>query len=143
MKYAVLVNILDQIRNEAPQELKTYHPKAEEHERIDYARSRAYIHLFLKVKFGLLDFGEREKLITDAKSDGGIDAYLIDQESRTIYLVQAKFRTNEKNFEEKQIDLREILQIDADRITQGQEVNESGTPYNENIKKMAPEIIQN
>src|SRR5260221_13158431 len=99
-KYSTLVNILDQLRSEAPKEFKTYHALPTDSNALDYARSKAFIHLFLKVRYGLLEFAEREEFITDGTNDGGIDAYHIDVDLRTISLIQAKFRTTAVNFEE-------------------------------------------
>jgi hypothetical protein len=65
-RYLFLLNILDVIRREA-----AGHKHAAKYigddspEGLNQARSRAFIHLFLKVKFGLLDFAEREHFITD------------------------------------------------------------------------------
>lgn len=66
-KYGILVNILDRIRQEsAPTpRASTYLPNANDLEAVSQARARAYIHLYLKVSFGLLDFPEREHFIAD------------------------------------------------------------------------------
>ena len=98
-KYNILLTVLDTLRREAPEGYKRYHPLDTEIDKLNQARSRAYIHLFLKVKFGLLDFLEREKYITDDGNDGGIDAYYIDTETKTIYYIQSKFRITKENFE--------------------------------------------
>jgi len=63
-------------------------------------------------------------------------AYYIDDEVKKIYLIQSKFRTNEKNFEVKHIDLKEIFKMDADRIAEGKCEDEDGNPYNGKIQKM-------
>jgi hypothetical protein len=52
---------------------------------------------------------DRENFITDDINDGGIDAYFIDNQNRKIFFVQSKFRSNEKNFHEKEIVLTELL----------------------------------
>ena len=49
-KYDDLIKIIDTFRDEAPAEHKRYHPDAENMSGIENARSRAFIHLFLKVK---------------------------------------------------------------------------------------------
>ena len=123
-------------RGEAPREFKTYHALETDVPKLDQARSRAFIHLFLKVRYGLLEFNEREEFVTEGTDDGGIDAYYIDEEAKTISLIQSKFRTNEKNFEAKQIELKEILKMDADRIAEGKTDNEGGGKYNGKIQKM-------
>ena len=139
-KYNILLNILDTLRKEAPPEYKKYHPLDSEKEKLNQARSKAYIHLFLKVKFGLLDFLEREKYITDGSYDGGIDAYYIDSQNKAIYFIQSKFRITQENFESKDIALEEILSMDIDRITDGEDNNENGIKYNNKILKFISEI---
>ena len=59
-KYNDLVNIIESLRNEAPQEYKRYHPKKNDVDANRKSLSRTYLHLFLKVKFGLVDFESRE-----------------------------------------------------------------------------------
>jgi hypothetical protein len=73
-KYQTLIKILDKIRAEAPDGYKKYQPPTNNIEQINQARAKAYIHLYLKVKFGIYEFLEREDLITDEGEDGGIDA---------------------------------------------------------------------
>ena len=141
-KYATLVNILDKLRSEAPREFKTYHALPSEIEKLDFARSRAFIHLFLKVRYGLLDFIERNKFITDGSYDGGVDAFYIDESTKTISLIQSKFRTTESNFEEKQIELKEILKMDCDRIAKGLGEDEDGNKYNGKIQGFIEKVQQ-
>lgn len=133
-KYNLLVKILDGICKEAPSTRKTYELKGKSEDEKNNIRSKAFIHLFLKVKYGILDFEEREKLITDGSNDGGIDAYYIDNENKVINIIQSKFRTNENNFENKDIDLTEIAKMDIKRITQGELCSETGEEYNGKIK---------
>jgi len=139
-KYETLVHILDQLRKEAPSEYKKYHALDTEIEKLNAARSRAFIHLFLKVRFGLLDFKEREYYITDKSGDGGIDAYYINKEMKIIYFIQTKFRTTVDNFEEKRITFDELLRMDVDRITAGEDVDEDGSEYNGKIKQLQRDI---
>lgn len=138
--YKTFINILNQIKSKAPIEYKKYHPSTEDSEKQNQALSRAYIHLFLKVRFGLLSFLEREHFITDGPDDGGIDGYFIDDDSKAIYLIQSKFRTNEENFENKRIKLEEILAMDTDRILDGDICYENGVEYNGKIKQLQREI---
>jgi hypothetical protein len=139
-KYTTLLNILDVIRKEAPKEFKRYNPPENKSEELNNARARAYIHLFLKVRFGILDFVEREKFITDDPQDGGIDGYYIDEPFKTIYFIQSKFRITEKNFNEKEILVSELLQMDVSRVCEGERENENGIPYNSKIYKFQSEI---
>jgi len=142
IKYNTLINILDKIRIEAPAKFKRYYPEITDLEKINQARSRTFIHLFLKVKFGLLDFEEREHFITDDSCDGGIDGYYISKEEKRIYVIQSKFRTNSQNFENKEIELSEILQMDVAEITEGKTENENGIKYNGKIQQLIREISQ-
>ncbi|VXD06685.1 AIPR protein [Enterobacterales bacterium 8AC] len=142
MKYKVYLNILDQIIKEAPRKFARYRIEEFDSEKLNQARSRASIHLFLKVSFGLLDFEERERVITDGSYDGGIDGYYIDQETKYLYLLQAKFRTNETNFEQKEITLEELLSMDINRILEGENFDENGNEYNGKIKQLQREVSQ-
>lgn len=141
-KYQTFVNILDQLRSEAPIKNSRYYPPESDVEKVNQARSRAFIHLFLKVQFGLIDFQERERLITDGSYDGGIDAYFIDEESKTLHLIQSKFRTNEENFSSKNIEWDELLNMDVGRIIDGEKVNEDEIPYNGKIQQLQREMFE-
>ena len=130
-KYNDLIAILDKIRTEAPTAYRRYHPDISQTEQLNNARARAFIHLFLKVKFGLTDFLEREIFITDDTDDGGIDGYYIDEEHKVLYFIQSKFRTSANNFENKEITFEELLSMDIKRITEGETTYESGKNYND------------
>ena len=134
-KYEDLVNILDILCAEAPECYNRYHPGSDA-DKILHARSRAYIHLFLKVKFGLVSFLDRENYVTDDPGDGGIDAYFIDKDNKKIYFIQSKFRNSDKNFENKEITLQELLSMDVANIMEGEETNEDGEHYNNKIKNL-------
>ncbi len=138
--YSILLNILDRVREEAPQEFVTYRPDPLDTEKLNQARSRAYIHLYLKAYLGVLDFRIRESLITDGVSDGGIDGYYIDSTSKTIYFLQSKFRTKETTFQAKEIQVGEILKMDTDRILSGEIAHENGVQYNAKILDMQRKI---
>jgi len=139
-KYQTLVTILDQIRKEAPSQYKSYYPLESDIEKLNQARSKAFIHLYLKVKFGLLDFEEREKYITDDIDDGGIDGYYIDEDNKRIYLIQSKFRTSESGFQHKEIKLQEIMKLDVDRIVHGETCYEDGKKYNGKVQTLMKRI---
>ena len=100
------------------------------------------MHLYLKVMFGIADFQERERTITDNSYDGGIDGYFIDTERKIIYLLQSKFRTNQKNFENKQIALEELLAMDVNRVLEGEKCDECGNPYNGKIQQLQREVSE-
>jgi hypothetical protein len=141
-KYENLVNILDQVRFESPIEFKSYRPKQDDLEKINQARGRTLIHLYLKVTFGILDFKSRERLITDKGYDAGVDAYYINTEAKEIYFIQSKFRTNKDNFESKEISPDELLKMDIDRIVDGETHDEDGNEYNGKIKQLLRELSQ-
>ncbi len=139
-RYIVLLQVLDRLRAEAPIEYRSYHPDVSDVEGINVARSKAFVHLFLKVRFGILDFSTREAFLTEGTNDGGIDAYYIDTDTRVIYFIQSKFRTTEKNFEEKSIEIEELLHMDTNRILEGEIIDERGNEYNHKIKHMVQKI---
>ncbi len=141
MKYEVLINILDHIRQEATDKhAKRYLPPESEPESLNNSRARAYIHLYMKVLFGALSFDDREHFITDGPYDGGIDGYYIEKTTKCIYLIQSKFRVSAKNYESKKISLDEILQMDVNRILEGELQDENGNDYNGKIKQLQREV---
>ena len=133
-KYNDLVRVLDSLCEEAPIEYKKYHPNLDNTPAVEQARARAYIHLFLKAKFGLLTFAEREAYITDGADDGGIDAYYIDKDSKKVYFIQSKFRNSDVNFVEKPISYEELLSMDVERVSGGETANANGVAYNDKIQ---------
>lgn len=130
----MLERILDSLRKEAPESYKTYHPLKTDVEGLIKARSLAFIHLLLKVKFGVSDFLERHKLITDGSQDGGLDAFFIDEERKKLFLIQSKFRNTAENFVDKKIDANEIIKMEVSRITKGNTDDSRGVPFNDKIK---------
>lgn len=143
-KYTILVDVLDKLRAEAlgARYEKRYLPDASNLEAVNQARARAFVHLYLKVSFGLLDFEEREHYFTDGGYDGGIDGYYIEKESRTVFFIQSKFRTTELNFETKPISLDEILIMDVSRLVAGEAKDEAGNEYNGKIKQLSRELTE-
>lgn len=139
-RYEILVRVIDQLRFEAPKEYRSYFPKEEDPEKLNHARSKAYIHLLLKVYFGLVKFEDRHDFITDGPQDGGIDAYFVDDVKKVIFFVQSKFRHTEKNFEEKSIHAEELLAMDIPRILDGEESSAQEVSYNDKIQAMARKI---
>ena len=140
--YDTLVSILDVLRNEAPVTYTRYYPPDTDLEKVNQARSRALIHLFLKVNFGIIDFASRERLITDGPYDGGIDAYYIDGDLKKILFLQSKFRTSEDNFNTKEISLDELLNMDVNRIVRGEQSDENGNEYSGKIKQLLRDISE-
>jgi len=139
-KFQTLVNILDVLRKEAPEGYNFYHPLDSDVVNVNKARSRALVHLYLKVKFGLISFQEREKYVTDGINDAGIDGYFIDREKKIIYFIQSKFRDNQANFESKEIKYEELINMEIDRVTEGCTCYECNTQYNSKILNLIAEI---
>ena len=98
--------------------------------------------MYLLIKFGIQNFEERHSFITDGPNDGGIDAYYIDNEGKTIYIIQSKYRTNEKNYENKEINPTEIVAMEIKSILQGKQQGYNGCPYNGRIKGMQKKISE-
>ncbi|WP_196907699.1 hypothetical protein [Candidatus Symbiopectobacterium sp. 'North America'] len=142
MKYLILLNVLDKIREEAPNLMSKTYKSNSSVDKINYSRSRAFIHLYLKVSFGILDFMEREWFITDKAYDGGVDGYYLDKDTRVIYFIQSKFRASSANFECKEISLNEILVMNIERIIDGEVNDENGNSYNGKIKQLQREISE-
>lgn len=136
-KYQILCNILYKIIKDAPEKKNRYNNGKLTKEQL---QALAYIHLFLLVKFGIQDFGERERYITDGPYDGGIDAYYIDDASKTIFIIQSKFRTSEKTYEEKEIEPSEIVAMDIKRILEGEKNDEEGNEYNGKINRFQEDV---
>ena len=139
-KYSYLVNVLDKIALMAPDEFISYNITGATQEKLNQVRSKTYIHLILLSRFGLTSFVEREKLITDGKNDGGVDAYYLDFEYRTIYFIQSKFRTKQSNFEEKELRFEELLSMEIDRILEGEKTDCNNVTYNGKILNLIREI---
>ena len=140
-KYEILIKILDSIVYEAPEKYSKLYGR-ENTEQYNASLSRAFIHLFLKVRFDLLDFEEREHFVTDGANDGGIDGYYVDKENRQLFLFQSKFRHSEDNFKNKEISLHELLAMEINRILSGEDTNESGVPYRGKIKQLQREVSE-
>jgi hypothetical protein len=138
--YKTLCKVLDALRNEAPKSISIYHPPASNQDGLIQARSRAFLHLFLKARFGLVSFEERERQVTDGAHDGGIDAYHIDNVNKRIYLLQSKFRATSGNFTSSNMSAGDLLKMDVGRIMQGKPRAASGYTYNAKIVKMQKEI---
>ena len=133
--YDSLCRVLDALREESPSSSTIYNPPPSNADAVIQARSRALLHLFLKARFGLIDFDGRESLVTDGPHDGGIDAYYIDQRNKLIYIMQSKFRATAANFVSTNIAPLDLLKMDVSRILKGEKRAADGSPYNEQITK--------
>lgn len=142
MSYETLLRTLDALRKEAPKTFKSYHPKQDDLEKINQARATAFIHLFLKVRFGIGDFAKRHEFICDGSQDGGVDGYFIDTEARCITLIQSKFRTTEKNFHEKSIEASELLKMEVARISKGEKLDSNGNAFSARISAFQRKISE-
>lgn len=135
MKYEILLNILDKICEEAPANFTSYKVDKTDIEALNQARSKAFIHLFLKVKCGIMNFIERHNIITDGAQDGGLDAYYIDEENKKLFLIQAKFRANKNNFEIKKILANDLVTMEIKRILKGETKDSRGNNFSSKILK--------
>jgi hypothetical protein len=140
--YTTLCTVLDALRAEAPSTNRTYNPTSGKSDALIQARSRALLHLFLKARFGLVRFAERDDLVTDGTGDGGIDAYYIDQKNKHIYVLQSKFRATAGNFTSNNMTAADLLKMDVGRILKGEKRDENNLPYNDKIVKGLQRAIQ-
>jgi hypothetical protein len=140
--YETLCKVLDALRNEAPASDTNYRPAPGDAQGLIHARSRALLHLFLKARFGLVEFADREKFITDGPLDGGIDAFYIDQRNKSIYILQSKFRATAENFVANNLSTSDLLHMDVRRILTGEKKHENGQPYNDRITKGLQRAVQ-
>lgn len=135
-RYGMLVRVLDGVRDEArgTKHESRYAVGSADQTEIWQARARAYIHLYLKVMFGIQDFENRETYVTDGGRDGGVDGYFIDTDTRIIYILQSKFRNTEQNFEAKPIELEELLAMQIRRVLGGDDKDDQGYEFNGKIR---------
>jgi hypothetical protein len=140
--YDTLCKVLDALRVEAPSSNRIYNPRPGNTEALVQARSRALLHLFLKARFGLVHFAERENLVTDGSYDGGIDAYYIDQKNKRIYVLQSKFRATAGNFVTTNMTATDLLKMDVSRILKGETRDENNRSYNDRIVKGFQKAVQ-
>ncbi|NQU77385.1 AIPR family protein [Candidatus Falkowbacteria bacterium] len=139
MQYRTLLNTLDKICGEAPDSFVSYKPNKKNIEKLNQARSKAFIHLFLKVKCGMTNFSERHKYITDGSQDGGVDAYYIDSENKKIFFIQSKFGTTKNNFEKNKITANDLVKMEIKRILEGEKEDGRGNSFSSKIKKFQNE----
>ncbi len=140
MSYELLVSTLDFLRKEAPKPYKSYHPSPRDEEKTNQARAKALIHLFLKVHYGIEEFSARESFLCDGAQDGGIDGFYVDHENKLITLIQSKFRTTEKNFEQKDIEVGELIRMEVARVTKGEQTDSNGVQFSSKIRNLQQKI---
>lgn len=128
-QYKTLCKVLDSLRKEAPAGNQMYHPVPMTEQALIQARSRALLHLFLKARFGITEFKDRIKRITDGPHDGGIDAFYIDEKNKRIYLLQSKFRATPGNFVSSNMSADDLLRMDVSRILKGEKKDAQGNVY--------------
>lgn len=135
MNYQVLLRLLDGLRTEAPISYKSYRPRKSDQDKLNAARAKAFIHMFLKARLGLVDFEERHDCITEGSGDGGIDAYYLDQENKQLYLIQSKFRTTEQNFRVRRMTADDLVKMEIKMILSGEERDSNGNRFNSKIRE--------
>jgi hypothetical protein len=141
-KYDTLIKILDKLRSEAPTTYKRYNPSEDNPEEIQYARSLSFIHLLLKVKFGISDFIDRHQQITDGPGDGGLDAFHFDNDRKKLYFIQSKLGSNSTNFDKKSIEPLDLMKIEVTRITKGFEDDSNSNKFNDKILQFQNKLRQ-
>lgn len=141
-RYGTLVKILDSIRKEAPQALEFSRYRSQKTDDVQYSRGRAYIHLFLQVKFGLSSFEERHRLITDGEQDGGLDAYFISDQQKNVFLIQSKFKNSGAGFAGESIPASDLVRMELERILHGHHKDSNGVMYNQKIVEFQEELDQ-
>ncbi len=139
MKYEILLDTLDKICEEAPDSFVSYKADKEDVESLNRARSKAFIHLYLKVKCGIASFLERHDFITEGTQDGGVDAYHIDRENKKIFLIQSKFKATKDKFEKSKITANDLIRMEVQRILKGEEKDSRGNLFSTKIKKFQSE----
>lgn len=75
-----------------------------------------------------------ENQITDDTGDGGLDAYHIDEDKKTIYLIQSKYKTTPEGYLNNDVDWREFFKMELDRIVRGEAGSITGNEYNGKVK---------
>lgn len=140
IKHNLLKRALDDIATYAPVGLQIYHPVEDNEDAQIHKYSRAQIHLFLRVRFGILDFNVVENQITEGTGDGGLDAYHIDEDKKVIYLIQSKYKTTSEGYLNNDVDWREFFKMEIDRIMGGETSSTSGNEYNGKIKAFQDKI---
>ncbi|EHZ9859100.1 AIPR family protein [Salmonella enterica] len=138
IKHKTLLGILESLRQEAPERYKRY--SLSQSNLKSHVYSLCYIHLYLKVRHGLVDFNQRENLITDGSNDGGVDAYYIDEETKRIYFIQSKYRDNHTNFAKKEISIDELASMELERILDGEKTSTTGEEFNSKILNLQSKI---
>jgi len=136
-RYETLVRIIEKFCQEAPNKLASvYRPDPiNQVEMARQAKTRAYCHLYLLVKFGLMDFQSREQLITDGSQDGGLDAYYIDQNNKKVYLIQSKFHHSDQAFENEAVGAAELMKTEFERILAGHKTDRLGNCFNDKVQR--------
>jgi hypothetical protein len=141
-KYETLLKILDNLREEAPNTQDFDRFRSNRPEDIQFSRGQAFIHLLLLVKFGLETFKERDQFICDGQLDGGLDAYFISENQKTVYLVQSKFKSTGTGFINESISASYLIRMELDRILFGEPKDSNGNTYNPKIHEFQLNLNQ-
>jgi hypothetical protein len=132
-KYKTLVAILDSIRKEAPTTAEFARFSSRKVDDTTYSRGQAFIHLWLLVKCGLDTFDTRNQQICDGEGDGGLDAFFISQQQKTVFLIQSKFKNSENKFIGESINASDLVKMELDRILNGETKDGNGNLYNARV----------
>lgn len=141
-KYATLLKIIDGIREEAPNQENFRRFRTKKPDDIAFSRGQAFIHLLLLIRFGLETFEERHQHICDGQGDGGLDAYFISEQEKTVFLVQSKFRNTESGFTDDSISASDLVRMELDRIIGGETTDSNGVNYNPKIHEFQLKFSQ-
>ena len=141
-KYATLLKIIDGIRAEAPNQEDFRRFRTKKPDDIAFSRGQAFIHLLLHIRFGLETFEERHQHICDGQGDGGLDAYFISEQEKTVFLVQSKFRNTESGFTDDSISASDLVRMELDRIIGGETTDSNGVNYNPMIHEFQLKLSQ-
>ena len=141
-KYQILLNILDEIRINAPNKKEYKRFRSKKNEDINYSRGQAFIHLYLQIKFGVESFEDCQSFICDGQNDGGVDSYYISEANKTVYLIQSKFKNSSKNFSSEEIRIKDLVKMELDRIIGGETTDSNGVNYNPKIHEFQLKLNQ-
>ena len=141
-KYATLLKIIDGIRAEAPNQENFRRFHSRKRDDVAFSRGQAFMHLLLLIRFGLEGFEDRYQHICDGQGDGGLDAYFISEQEKTVFLVQSKFRNTESGFTDDSISALDLVRMELDRIIGGETTDSNGVNYNPMIHEFQLKLSQ-
>lgn len=141
-RYLILLNIIDGIRYDAPKTAIFQRFHSNKPDDIAFSRGQAFIHLLLFIRFGKEEFIERQLNICDGPGDGGLDAYFISEQEKTVFLIQSKFGNTESGFKANSISASDLVKMELDRIISGETTDSNGNSYNPKIHEFQLKLNQ-